>query len=132
MDLLNSELSAAKLATISEQKKNSVLLSQVDALEKDKAMLESSLEEMAAVRKENFNLKVCMEDKMSTLQDENHILRQNAISTSPPANNLSVVPKFFSKTCDTQDDEEEGEEEGLSKCIGKELKKLLQCHSHCK
>ncbi|ONK81085.1 uncharacterized protein A4U43_C01F25120 [Asparagus officinalis] len=30
-----------------------------------------------------------------------------------------------------KDDEEEGEEEGLSKCIGKELKKLLQCHSHC-
>ncbi|ONK64710.1 uncharacterized protein A4U43_C07F29070 [Asparagus officinalis] len=58
MDLLNSELSAAKLATISEQKKNTVLLSQVDALEKDKAMLESSLEEMAAVRKENFNLKM--------------------------------------------------------------------------
>ncbi|ONK66111.1 uncharacterized protein A4U43_C06F4260 [Asparagus officinalis] len=142
MDLLNSELSAAKLATISEQKKNSVLLSQVDALAKDKAMLESSLEEMAEVRKENFNLKnsveslakknsdlesdlqkvrnhsnetlkklqdmetkyvqlqqnlQSMEDKLSTLQDENHILRQNAISTSPPANNLSVVPKFFSE-----------------------------------
>ncbi|ONK63345.1 uncharacterized protein A4U43_C07F14090 [Asparagus officinalis] len=33
---------------------------------------------------------------------------------------------------DDEEEGEEGEEEGLSKCIGKELKKLLQCHSHCK
>ncbi|ONK64322.1 uncharacterized protein A4U43_C07F24480 [Asparagus officinalis] len=33
---------------------------------------------------------------------------------------------------DDEEEGEEGEEEGLSKYIGKELKKLLQCHSHCK
>ncbi|ONK57998.1 uncharacterized protein A4U43_C09F6660 [Asparagus officinalis] len=33
---------------------------------------------------------------------------------------------------DDEKEGEEGEEEGLSKYIGKELKKLLQCHSHCK
>ncbi|ONK60639.1 uncharacterized protein A4U43_C08F20880 [Asparagus officinalis] len=40
-----------------------------------------------------------------------------------------------SSTWVNKNDEEEGEdgkEQGLSKCIEKELKKLLQCHSHCK
>jgi len=58
LESLNAELNAAKLANISEQKKNSLLLSQVDALVKDKAMLESSLNEVAKVRKENLKLKV--------------------------------------------------------------------------
>lgn len=38
-----------------------------------------------------------MEDKLSSLEDENHILRQNAISLSPPLNKLAVVPKPFSE-----------------------------------
>lgn len=58
LDSLNDELNAAKLATISEQKKNSTLERQIDAIVKDKAMLESSLIEMGEVRKENLNLKV--------------------------------------------------------------------------
>ncbi|XP_020244223.1 uncharacterized protein LOC109822440 isoform X1 [Asparagus officinalis] len=46
----------------------------------------------------------------------------------------TYIDALLVSLCYTQDDEEEGEgeEEGLSKCIGKELKKLLQCHSHRK
>lgn len=142
LELLNSELNAAKLATVSEQKKNSLLLSQINALVKDKGMLEGSLHEMAEVMKENADLKnlvdslskkngelendlqkafkhnnetieklqdmeakylqlqrnlQSMEDKLSNLGDENHILRQNAIKSSPPLDNLAVVPKHFTE-----------------------------------
>lgn len=58
LDSLDAELNAAKSATISEQKKNCLLLSQIDELLRDKATLESSLIEMANVRKENLNLRV--------------------------------------------------------------------------
>ncbi|XP_020251679.1 uncharacterized protein LOC109829040 isoform X2 [Asparagus officinalis] len=47
----------------------------------------------------------------------------------------TYIDALLVSLCYTQDDEEEGEEgeeESLSKCIGNELKKLLQCHSHCK
>ncbi|XP_020267643.1 DNA ligase 6-like [Asparagus officinalis] len=45
-----------------------------------------------------------------------------------------VMSGFSDEFYKSNDEEEgeEGEEEGLSKCIGKELKNLLQCHSHCK
>ncbi|ONK77803.1 uncharacterized protein A4U43_C02F10860 [Asparagus officinalis] len=44
-----------------------------------------------------------------------------------------VIQRLIHRMVIANDEEgEEGEEEGLSKCIGKEVNKLLQCHSHCK
>lgn len=58
MESLNLKLDEAKLATVNECQKNAVLLSQLDASQKEKTYLERELAALDELRKENAALKV--------------------------------------------------------------------------
>ncbi|KAF9615027.1 hypothetical protein IFM89_021598 [Coptis chinensis] len=125
---LNKELDVAKLATVSECKKNSLLETQLEVSMKEKSALESRLVGIADLSKDNALLKSALEsfekqksalehelvkaqkdssdamrklhevednctqlqqnlqsleEKLSVLEDENLVLRQKVINTSP-------------------------------------------------
>ncbi|GLT54732.1 hypothetical protein SLA2020_279070 [Shorea laevis] len=105
LESLNLELDAAKLATINECNKNAVLQNQLELSLKEKSALERELIGSAELRKENAYLKnsldalekknlalelelnvKSLEEKLSLLEDENHVLRQNALSVTPKHN----------------------------------------------
>lgn len=114
LDLSAKEKSASEREVVSSSElrnENSVLKSSLAALEARNSMLESEL----ARTKEEANStisklweveKTClqlqqnlrsMEEKLSTLENENHILRQKTLSVSPRSNRAGFVKPFLDK-----------------------------------
>ncbi|GAV80711.1 Myosin_head domain-containing protein/IQ domain-containing protein/DIL domain-containing protein [Cephalotus follicularis] len=139
LESLKLELDAAKLATINECDKNSVLQNQLELSVREKSALEREFLAMMEVRKENALLKSSLEtlekknsalefelikaqkdsnstterlreveqkcsqlqqnvqslgEKLSLLEDENHVLRQKALSASPKGNRPGFIKTF--------------------------------------
>ncbi|KAJ6361736.1 hypothetical protein OIU78_002208 [Salix suchowensis] len=120
MSSMSLELDASKLATINECNKNAVLLKQLELTVKEKSALERELIVMAELRKENALLKngndttvklreieeKCsqfqqnvrsLEEKLSHLEDENHVLRQKTLTPSSKSNRPGFVRAFSEK-----------------------------------
>ncbi|RVW52270.1 Myosin-15 [Vitis vinifera] len=95
---LNLELDAAKLSSLeSLEKKNSELEFELIKGQKDR---KDTLEKLHEVEQKCLQFQQnlqSLEEKLSSLEDENHVLRQKALTPSPKSNHPGFVKSFSEK-----------------------------------
>ncbi|PKA47048.1 hypothetical protein AXF42_Ash011722 [Apostasia shenzhenica] len=97
LELLHSELNAAKLATVDERIKNSTLLFEIDTLRKDKEILQFGLKRMGEIKDENLFLKNSMESLAKRNMELEHNLQKSQNDCSKTLKKLQETEERFSE-----------------------------------